>query len=69
MNIKAALLALLAYGIFSTHDVVVKYVSAEVSAFQIVFFSSLLSFPLLTLMMVRDAIVRDPGKKDQENQR
>ena len=34
---------------------VVKYVSAEVSAFQIVFFSSLLSFPLLTLMMVRDA--------------
>ncbi|WP_065334638.1 DMT family transporter [Tritonibacter mobilis] len=55
MNIKAAILALLAYGIFSTHDVVVKYVSAEVSAFQIVFFSSLLSFPLLTLMMVRDA--------------
>lgn len=55
MNIKAALLALLAYGIFSTHDVVVKFVSANISAFQIVFFSSLLSFPLLTLMMVRDA--------------
>ncbi|MCG7628620.1 DMT family transporter [Epibacterium sp. MM17-32] len=55
MNIKAALLALLAYVIFSTHDVVVKYVSAEVSAFQIVFFSSLLSFPLLTMMMVRDS--------------
>ena len=55
MNIKAALLALLAYGIFSTHDVIVKYVSAHISAFQIVFFSSLLSFPLLTLLMVRDA--------------
>lgn len=55
MNIKAALLALLAYGIFSTHDVIVKYVSAHVSAFQIVFFSSLLSFPLLTMLMVRDA--------------
>ncbi|PRZ49803.1 S-adenosylmethionine uptake transporter [Tritonibacter scottomollicae] len=48
-------MALLAYVIFSTHDVIVKYVSAEISAFQIVFFSSLLSFPLLTMMMVRDA--------------
>ncbi|OIQ29239.1 MAG: EamA family transporter [Alphaproteobacteria bacterium MedPE-SWcel] len=55
MNIKAAILALIAYAIFSTHDVVVKFVSAEVSAFQIVFFSSLLSFPLLTMLMVRDA--------------
>ncbi|MFW8633549.1 DMT family transporter [Cribrihabitans pelagius] len=55
MNTKAALIALLAYAIFSTHDVVVKFVSAEMSAFQIVFFSSLLSFPLLTLLMVRDA--------------
>ncbi|MDF9301299.1 DMT family transporter [Tritonibacter mobilis] len=52
---KAAFMALLAYGIFSTHDVVVKFISAEVSAFQIVFFSSLLSFPLLTLMIVKDA--------------
>lgn len=54
MNIKAALLALLAYAIYSTHDVIVKLVSAHVSAFQIVFFSSLLSFPLLTLMLVKD---------------
>lgn len=55
MNIKAALFALLAYAIFSTHDVVVKFISADISAFQIVFFSSVLSFPLLTLLMVRDA--------------
>ena len=55
MNIKAAIFALIAYAIFSSHDVVVKFVSAEVSAFQIVFFSSLLSFPLLTMLMVRDA--------------
>ncbi|NIZ14762.1 DMT family transporter [Phaeobacter sp. HF9A] len=55
MNVKAILLALLAYAIFSSHDVVVKFVASEVSAFQIVFFSSLFSFPLLTLLMVRDA--------------
>lgn len=54
MNIKAVLMALLAYGLFSTHDVVVKFVSVNLSAFQIVFFSALLSFPLLTLMLVRD---------------
>lgn len=54
MNAKATLYALLAYGIFSTHDVIVKFVSETQSAFQIVFFSCLLSFPLLTVMMVRD---------------
>ncbi len=54
MNTKAVLYALLAFAIFSTHDVVVKYLSVSLSAFQIVFFSSLLSFPLLTLMMVQD---------------
>ncbi len=54
MNAKATLYALLAYGIFSTHDVIVKFVSDTQSAFQIVFFSCLLSFPLLTVMMVRD---------------
>lgn len=55
MNSKAALLALSAFALFSAHDVVVKFVSGNVPAFQIVFFSILLSFPLLTLLMVRDA--------------
>ncbi|MFS4581022.1 DMT family transporter [Phaeobacter sp. C3_T13_0] len=54
MNIKAALLALLAYAIFSTHDVVVKVLGADVSPIQLVFFSSLLSFPLLVLMLIKD---------------
>lgn len=54
MNTKAVLYALLAFGIFSTHDVIVKLVSETQSVFQIVFFSSLLSFPLLTLMMLQD---------------
>jgi drug/metabolite transporter (DMT)-like permease len=57
-NAKGALLALLAFGIFSTHDVVVKVLGGVYSPFQIVFFSVLLSFPLATIMMMRDA---NPG--------
>lgn len=57
MNARAAIYALIAYGIFSTHDVIVKFVSETQSAFQIVFFSSLLSFPLLTVMMVGDKTI------------
>ncbi|WP_132860672.1 DMT family transporter [Shimia isoporae] len=54
MQIKAVLVALLAFAIFSTHDVVVKFLGATFSPFQIVFFSGLFSFPLITLMLVRD---------------
>lgn len=54
-NAKGALLALLAFGIFSTHDVVVKILGGIYSPFQIVFFSVLLSFPLAMVMLMRDA--------------
>jgi drug/metabolite transporter (DMT)-like permease len=54
MNLKAVLIALLAFAIYSSHDVVVKYLGALYSPFQIIFFTSLLSFPLVTLMLVRD---------------
>lgn len=47
-------LALIAFGIYSTHDVVVKYLGATYSVFQIMFFSGLLSFPLIIVMMTRD---------------
>jgi drug/metabolite transporter (DMT)-like permease len=53
-NVKGALLALLAFGIFSTHDVVVKYLGGLYSPVQIVFFSVLLGFPIVTLMLMRD---------------
>ncbi len=55
MNIKAILLALLAFAIFSGQDALVKSLGGTFSPFQIVFFSSLFSFPLVTMMMVRDA--------------
>ena len=46
--------ALLAFGIFSTHDVFVKLLGETYAPFQIIFFSVLLSFPLATLMIMRD---------------
>lgn len=57
-NIKGALFALLAFAIFSTHDVIVKYLGVSFSPFQIVFFSVLFGFPWVSLMLIRDA---EPG--------
>lgn len=54
-NAKGALLALLAFAIFSTHDVIVKTLGGIYSPFQIVFYSVLLSFPLAMVMLMRDA--------------
>lgn len=54
-NVRGALFALLAFGIFASHDVVVKVLGSVYSPVQIVFFSALLSFPLATLMLMRDA--------------
>lgn len=54
-NLKAAFFAIIAFGLFATHDVVVKLLGASYSPFQIIFFSVLLSFPLATLMLMRDA--------------
>lgn len=53
-NLRGALLALTAFGLYATHDVFVKTLGATYSPFQIIFFSVLLSFPLITLMLMRD---------------
>lgn len=58
-NIKGALLALLAFAIFSTHDVVVRLLGEDYSPVQTLFFTSLLSFPLLTLNLVGDSAERN----------
>lgn len=47
-------LALVAYALFSAHDVVVKSLGGSYSPVQIVFFSVLLSLPLAFLMLMRD---------------
>ena len=53
-NAKGALFALAAFGIFATHDVVIKYLGGSYNAIQIIFFSVLFSFPMLILVMIRD---------------
>ena len=37
-NVRGALLALIAFGILATHDVIVKTLGSSYSAFQLVFF-------------------------------
>lgn len=54
-NARGAIFALVAFAVFATHDVFVKVLGGIYSPFQIVFFSVLLSFPLATVMLMRDA--------------
>lgn len=49
------LLALLAFALFSTHDVIVKQLGGTYAPFQLIFFSVLFSFPISTLVLMRDA--------------
>lgn len=53
-NLKGALLGLVSMGIFATHDVVVKTLGGHFTAVQIVFFAALLSFPLVSVILLND---------------
>jgi S-adenosylmethionine uptake transporter len=53
-NLRGALMALLAFGIWATHDVIVKFLGGIYSPVQVIFFSVLLGFPLVTLMLMSD---------------
>ena len=53
-NLRGALFALVAFAIFASHDVLVKILGGHYTAFQIIFFSVLFSFPLVSLMLMRD---------------
>jgi len=55
MKLSGPFYALVAFGIFSTHDVVIKFLGGQYSPIQIIFFSTLFSFPLVTFMLMRDA--------------
>jgi drug/metabolite transporter (DMT)-like permease len=54
-QLRGVALALAAFGIFATHDVLIKYLGSSYSPFQIVFFSVLFGFPMVTLLLMRDA--------------
>ncbi|WP_136443189.1 DMT family transporter [Pacificoceanicola onchidii] len=54
-NAQGAGFGLFAFALFATHDVVIKFLGAHYSPFQLIFFSTLMSFPLVTFMLMRDA--------------
>jgi len=53
-NARGAMLSLVAFGVYATHDVFIKTLGATYSPIQIVFFSVLLSFPLATIHLMRE---------------
>lgn len=53
-NLRGALLSLASFGVYATHDVVVKTLGESYRPFQIIFFAGLLSFPLITIMLMSD---------------
>lgn len=57
-NASGAISALLAMGIYATHDVVAKVLGQSYHPAQIVFFAALLSFPLISVVLIHD---RTPG--------
>ena len=53
-NITGVLLSLAGFALYSTHDVLVKFLGIFYTPFQILFFSVLFSFPLVNLFIVRN---------------
>ena len=53
-NLRGALLSLAAFGAYATHDVVVKFLGETYTSFQIMFFSGLMGFPLVMMMLMSD---------------
>ena len=53
-NLRGALLGLLSMGIYATHDVIIKLLGETYPALQVLFFSALLSFPPIAILLLRD---------------
>lgn len=53
-TLPSVFLALVAFGIFSSHDALVKLLGTEYSIFQIIFFSGLFAFVPMTILMTAD---------------
>jgi len=52
--LSGALFGLLAFGLFATHDVVLKFLGGSYSVFQIAFLTSLFSMPLVLVLLILD---------------
>ncbi|TRW98863.1 DMT family transporter [Paracoccus sp. M683] len=53
-NSKAAVIALVAMAVYATHDAVIKALGGEYPSHQILFFSQLLAFPLVAVILLSD---------------
>lgn len=53
-TLRGALLSLAAFGLYATHDVVVKVLGHHYASFQIIFFAGLLSFPVVSVLLLAD---------------
>ncbi len=53
-NLRGALFSLLAFGIYASHDVVLKTLGASYAPFQIVFFAVLFGFPMTIFLLISD---------------
>ena len=54
INLRGALMALAGFSIFSTNDVMIKFLGSHYSAFQTIFYSTLLGFPFVALLLMSD---------------
>ena len=52
MNLAGPLYALLAFALYATHDVIIKFLGGTYSPFQLIFFSTLFSFRALCLRVI-----------------
>ena len=53
-SLRGVAFALVGFAVFSSHDVVIKFLGGNYAPFQILFFSVLLTFPFATLMLMQD---------------
>ena len=53
-NLRGAAMALGGFTIFSVNDVAIKFLGGQYSPFQIIFYSTLLGFPLISILLMRD---------------
>ncbi|QFT64822.1 Permease of the drug/metabolite transporter (DMT) superfamily [Roseivivax halotolerans] len=54
-NARGAVFALTGFAVFATHDLIVKVLGGAYNPIQILFYSVLFGFPLVALMLIRDA--------------
>jgi S-adenosylmethionine uptake transporter len=53
-NLRGAMMSLISFAIYATHDVFVKFLGGQYSPVQIIFFSVLFGFPLVAMMLIGD---------------